>query len=68
MNAGWVVRHAHLLRRVCGSGHAGSSGRVRTAVKNLRDKLGYATQNPTYIFNPAPRRIQDAERGEISRQ
>ena len=33
-----------------GLGRIGGSGRVRTIVKNLRQKLGDATGNPRYIL------------------
>ena len=36
--------------RVWGLGRPGGSGRVRTIVKNLRQKLGDATGNPRYIL------------------
>ena len=32
-------------------GHAGHPGPVRTAVKNIRRKLGGDADSPTYIFN-----------------
>ena len=51
VNAGRVLGHEHLLQRVWGQGHAGHSGPVRTAVKNIRHKLGDDADSPNYIFN-----------------
>ena len=51
VNAGRVLGNEHLLQRVWGQGHAGHSGPVRTAVKNLRHKLGDDADSPNYIFN-----------------
>ena len=50
-NGGQVLTHHHLLRQVWGMGHPGHSGPIRTAIKNLRRKLGDNALNPTYIFN-----------------
>ncbi len=63
VNAGRVMTHDHLLRRVWGPGHPGHSGPVRTVVKNLRSKLGDEADNPSYIFNE-PRVGYRMERGE----
>ena len=63
VNAGGVMTHDHLLRRVWGPGHPGHSGPVRTVVKNLRSKLGDEADNPSYIFNE-PRVGYRMERGE----
>ena len=49
-NAGRVLSHDQLLRRVWGPGYVGDSQHVRTFVKNLRNKLGDSAKNPTYIF------------------
>ena len=49
-NAGVVVTHDQLLRRVWGEGHSGDVGLVRTIVRRLRLKLGDDTGNPEYIF------------------
>ena len=49
-HAGLVLTHEHLLQRVWGLGSSGDSRPVRTAVKNLRRKLGDAASSPTYIF------------------
>ena len=62
VNAGRVLDHEHLLRRVWGPGHPGHSGPVRTVVKNLRSKLGDEADNPAYIFNE-PRVGYRMERG-----
>ena len=64
VRAGRVLPHAYLLQRIWGTGHSSGSGRVRTAVKNLRAKLGDDADRPTYIFNE-PRvgyRMPKAER------
>ena len=50
-NAGDVVTTAVLLRRVWGRRSAGNAGRVRSAVKRLRRKLGDHADQPAYIFN-----------------
>ena len=50
-NAGDVVTTAVLLRRVWGQRSAGNAGRVRSAVKRLRHKLGEDVDKPVYIFN-----------------
>ncbi len=50
VHAGLVLTHEHLLRRVWGLGSSGDSRPVRTAVKNLRRKLGDDASSPTYIF------------------
>ena len=63
VNAGRVMNHTELLRRVWGPGHSGNSGPVRTTIKNLRRKLGDDADNPTYIFNE-PRLGYRMERGE----
>ena len=49
-NAGRVLSHDQLLRRVWGPGYEGDTQPVRTYVKNLRRKLGDDPKNPTYIF------------------
>ena len=54
VNAGRVVTHEVLLRRVWGvrGGRAGrKSEAVRTCVKKLRRKLGGSGSDPAYIFN-----------------
>ena len=50
-NAGRVMTHAELLRRVWGPAHSGRTGAVRSVIKNLRHKLGDAAANPAYIVN-----------------
>ena len=50
VHAGLVLTHDHLLQRVWGLGSSGDSWPVRTAVKNLRRKLGDDAGSPTYIF------------------
>ena len=63
VNAGRILTHENLLQRVWGPGHPGHSGPVRTAVKNLRSKLGDHADAPAYIFNE-PRVGYRMERGE----
>ncbi len=49
-NAGRVVTHEHLLRRVWGL-QAGDDVRpMRTTINSIRRKLGDSAANPTYIF------------------
>ena len=50
VNAGRVVPHHQLLRRIWGPGHSGDMRPVRTLVKRLRRKLGEDAANPTYLF------------------
>ena len=50
-HAGQLVSHDQLLRHVWGLPAADGSGRLRTALKTLRRKLGDDASNPTYIFN-----------------
>ena len=50
VHAGLVLTHEHLLQRVWGLGSSGDSRPVRTAVKNLRRKLGDDANSPRYIF------------------
>ncbi len=49
-NAGRLMTHEQLLRRVWGQDKSGGSGPVRTIVRRLRRKLGDDADNPTYIF------------------
>ena len=49
-NAGRVMTHDQLLRRVWGPGYEGDTQPVRTHVKNLRRKLKDDPKKPTYIF------------------
>ena len=49
-NAGRVLSHNQLLKRVWGPDYSGDSQPVRTFVKNLRRRLGDDARNPTYIF------------------
>ena len=49
-NAGLVLTHDQLLRRVWGEANSGDSGLVRTIVKNLRRKLGDDARDPAYIL------------------
>ena len=50
-HAGQVLTHAELLQRVWGPAHSGRTGAVRSAIKNLRRKLGDDADNPAYITN-----------------
>ena len=49
-NAGRLITHEQLLRRVWGQDNSGGSGPVRTYVKRLRQKLGDDPNDPAYIF------------------
>ena len=49
-NAGRIMTHEQLLRRVWGQDNTGGSGPVRAIVKRLRRKLGDDADDPTYIF------------------
>ncbi len=51
VHAGRVLGNEHLPQRVWGMRHAGHSGPIRTAIKNIRRKLGDDADSPTYIFN-----------------
>ena len=50
-NAGRVLTHDQLLKRVWGLAHPGGKGTVSTFVKRLRQKLGDDANHPTYIFS-----------------
>lgn len=49
-NSGRTLTHEQLLQRVWGDGASGEPQRVRTFVKDLRQKLGDDVRNPKYIF------------------
>ena len=49
-NAGRIMTHEQLIRRVWGQDNLTSSGPVRAIVKRLRRKLGDDADDPTYIF------------------
>ena len=52
VNAGRVLTHNQLLRRVWGGGRKrGNMGALRTHLRRLRSKLGEDASNPTYIFS-----------------
>ncbi len=55
MDAGRVVPHDRLLRRVWNPGKPGNLRALRSHVKHLRQKLGDDADSPTYIF--AERRV-----------
>ena len=50
VNAGRVLTHDHLLRRVWGVNHPADPRPLRAFVKTLRRKLGDSPGNPKYIF------------------
>ncbi len=50
VNAGHVLTHDYLLRRIWGPEFLGYSQPVRSFVKKLRRKLGDDSNNPKYIF------------------
>ena len=50
LNAGRVVSHDQLLRRVWGQAHSGDVRVIRTLVKRLRRKLDDSASNSKYIF------------------
>ncbi len=50
MDAGRVVPHERLLRRVWSPGRPGNVRALRTLLMGLRRKLGDDAANPTYIF------------------
>ena len=50
-NAGRILTHEQLRRRVWDQDGSGGSGPVRAVVRRLRRKLGDDAQQPTYIFN-----------------
>ena len=50
INAGRVLDHNHLLRRVWGPNHFGDSRLVRSFVKKIRRKLRDDAANPRYII------------------
>ena len=50
-NAGRILTHEQLLRRVWGQDNSRDSGPVRAIVRRLRHKLGDYADDPTYIFN-----------------
>ena len=66
INAGRVVTHAQLLRRLWDSGASGDLRRLRTLVRRLRRKLGEDTSNPTY-FHAEPRVGYRMAKGEEQR-
>ncbi len=50
VNAGRVLTHNHLLRKVWGPKKTGNLGSLRTHLRRLRSKLGEDASNPTYFF------------------
>ncbi|MCY3814632.1 MAG: response regulator [Gammaproteobacteria bacterium] len=51
LNAGRVVHHDTLLRRIWGDRDGADANLIRIFVRNLRRKLGDSADNPTWIFN-----------------
>ena len=52
-NAGRVLTHDQLIRRVWGHRHPGDPRILRSFIKTLRNKLGDDARNPSYIFTEA---------------
>ncbi len=50
VNAGRVLTHNQLLRKVWGLKKPGNLGALRTHLRRLRSKLGEDASNPTYFF------------------
>ena len=50
VNAGRVLTHNQLLRKVWGPKKPGNLGSLRTHLRRLRSKLGEDASNPTYFF------------------
>ena len=50
VNVGRILTKHQLLQRVWGPVKTGGSGPVRDISKELRRKLGYDADNPTYTF------------------
>ena len=50
LNAGRVLTHEQLLKRVWGANYSDDSRLVRTFIKKLRRKLGDDANDPRYIF------------------
>ena len=50
VNAGRVLTHNQLLRKVWGPKKPGNLGSLRTHLRRLRGKLGEDASNPTYFF------------------
>ena len=50
VNAGRVLTHNQLLRKVWGPKKPGNLGALRTHLRRLRSKLGEDASNPTYFF------------------
>ncbi len=67
VNAGRVLTHEHLMRRVWGPDNSGDAGLVRTIVKRLRRKLGDDAKNLRYILTE-PRVGYRMARSETSEQ
>ena len=50
VNAGRVLTHNQLLRKVWGPKNPGNLGSLRTHLRRLRSKLGEGASKPTYFF------------------
>ncbi len=66
VNAGRVLTHDHLLRRVWGANHPADPRPLRAFVKTLRRKLGDSPGNSKYIFTE-PRVGYRMDRPSVSR-
>ncbi len=51
VNAGRVVHHDTVLRRIWGGRDGADANLIRIFVRALRSKLGDSAENPTWIFN-----------------
>ena len=51
MSAGKLATYEELLQRVWETWDTSDTRRLRTAVKNIRRKLGEDARHPVYIFN-----------------
>ena len=49
-NAGTLMTHDRLIANVWGPGSGGDANRLRTAIKNVRRKIGDDARHPRYIF------------------
>jgi len=49
VNAGKILRQDAILQTVWGEDHLGDTERLRTAIKQLRAKLGDSSTNPRFI-------------------
>ena len=66
LDAGRVVTFDTLLRRVWAKRENADANLVRIFVRHLRRKLGDSAASPTYLFNPARRRLPHGETGSVT--